>query len=168
MCNPNAMLPGYALAWLAPRLAQILDGAVVELGSGHGTDALAALLPDGVRLVSVEHDERWLRVAKGTTYIHAPLEGGWYARAPLAACLPPRDQIRALVVDGPPSRGRAGLLQHLDLFPPDMPILIDDAHRPEEVMLAQRIAAARELPWSLHHLPGDPPRAFATVGWPVP
>jgi hypothetical protein len=62
--------------------------------------------------------------------------------------------------------GRFGLLDHLDLFPPNVPLLIDDVHRSTERELAMAIGIQREETVSLHICRDG--RAFATLGWGIP
>lgn len=160
--NPNSMLPSEAFAFLHRWMLERLEsGYVVELGSGHGSAALAhAIAP--LELISIEHDERFIGLVEGTTYIHAPIWRGWYDENIVARCLPARADIRALVVDGPPAKiGRAGLLPRLHLFGV-VPILFDDVHRPAELELASEIARRRAMPAVVHQC-GE--RAFATVGF---
>lgn len=158
--DPSHMLPHQALRYLATRLPE-LHGFVVELGSGHGSAILSEMLSPGARLVSVEHDERFFGLVSGTTYIMAPLKNGWYDREALCV-LPPPHEIAALIVDGP-IRGRQALLHHLDLFPPHVPLLLDDVHRAEEKALVTQLAKRRRDFYSVHHAPCG--RAFATFGW---
>ncbi len=154
------MLPREAVAYLK-RYARGRTGYIVELGSGHGSERLAAAIAP-VWLVSVEHDERFIGLVPTTTYIHAPIRDGWYDAEIVARCLPARADIIALVIDGPPGIiGRAGVFAHLDLFG-DVPILLDDVHRPAERDLTHEIARRRDVIPCVHEH-GD--RAFATIGF---
>lgn len=162
--NPSSMMALESFEWLRPRLAAFTDGWIVELGSGHGTAHLLNLLPPGVGLMSVEHDPRFMNLISGSHYVHAPLlPSGWYDPAILKRELPPRETIRALIVDGPPKQGRSQVIDHLRLFPDHVPLLIDDVHREEEYRLADELALRRKQGISIHRCIDG--RAFATVGW---
>lgn len=158
--NVNSMLPAAVAPWLAEALRGA-RGVVVELGSGHGSAPLAAALPEGCRLVSVEHDERFIALVPGLSYIHAPIVDGWYDAARVRASLPPPAEIAAVVIDGPPRAiGRAGVLCHLERLG-DGPIVVDDAHRPADLEIAREIARRRGVELTVHD--GGGGRAFATV-----
>jgi hypothetical protein len=159
--NADMMLPGDVALIVGWHLIGKV-GAVVELGSGHGSARIAEHLPSGLVFYSVEHDRRFIGLVAQTTYIYAPIVDGWYARADLNQ-LPERDTIQALIVDGPPGEiGRAGLLRHLDLFPARVPMIIDDVHRPDELALAREIGRRRNQEPKIHHCAD---RAFAVIGW---
>jgi len=152
------MLPEEAFAFLRARLLPVMNPTVVELGSGEGTLRLRQM----AHVVSIEHDEAYLRAGPGAHFIHAPIERGWYSSAAIRGKLP--DRYDCLVVDGPPGViGRAGLLEHLDLFLP-VPLLVDDVHRSAERELAIALARRRGTGLSVHYLASG--RAFATIGWP--
>jgi predicted O-methyltransferase YrrM len=124
---------------------------VVELGSGITTVVLSRLLAGvGGRLVTIEHDERWLAVVDGlvraagtggTVHLHhAGLVGGWYDRAVVAGALADAPgPVDLLLVDGPPA-WRPGT--ELARWPaaqvfaphlaPDATVVLDDVHRPGE------------------------------------
>jgi hypothetical protein len=158
--NANSMLPAAVAPWLAAAL-QGARGVVVELGSGHGSQRLAAALPDGCRLVSVEHDDRFVGLVPGLSYVHAPIVDGWYDATRLAASLPPAAEIAAVVIDGPPKAiGRAGVLLHLERLGAG-PIVVDDAHRPADLEVAREIARRRGVELTVHD--GGGGRAFATI-----
>lgn len=161
--NPNSELPPEAMAWLRQHLATLDGGVVVELGSGFGTEKIAHALPEGVELVSVEHDPAFIGLTDKTTYIHAPIHNSWYDVRTLKSSLPPRDVIRAVIVDGPPAKvGRHRMVKNLDLFPDNVPMLIDDVHRDAEHQVAKDIAARRGQQLEVHSCGR---RAFATIGW---
>ena len=154
--NPRSMLPPEARAWLAAHLPS-RAGFVLEFGSGHGSRLLQdAIAPAG--LISIEHDERFMEFAD----IYAPIRDGWYDADAIAPHIP--DQLLAVVVDGPPAKiGRRGLLANLHLFPEGVPFLLDDAHRPDDLEVAQELAWRLDTACNVHQC-GE--RAFATVGWP--
>lgn len=156
------MLPEAAVNWLAHRVQP--GWTIVELGSGDGSRALAAMVPAG-RLVCVEHDTRWLGRCEQAEYIHAPIVDGWYDQQVLAERLPKK--MDCVVVDGPPGRiGRFGLFAARELLDPSASLLIDDVHRTEERELALAFQRERQQVLSIHCSPDG--RGFATIGWEVP
>lgn len=152
------MLPAEVFSFLRAHLPPCYV-TIVELGSGEGT----LLLRDLGRVVSIEHDETFLRHQPGAEFIHAPIKGGWYDPEAIRGELP--DKYDCLIVDGPPGDiGRCGLLNHMDLFQ-KVPILIDDIQRRPEAELALLLGQKRGQGVSFHHLTSG--RGFATVGWPL-
>lgn len=120
------------------------DGLVVELGSGRASARLA----EHFRLVSYEHDRRFLLPGDPPRWrVHyAPLAGGWYARDVVSATIP--QKYDALLVDGPPTGARRlKMLQYAHLFDWTALVVIDDLHRGDEKRLAQELAGrvGREL-----------------------
>lgn len=128
----NWMLPNEALNWIFDNLQ---DGSnILELGSGFGTE----ILSKKYKMTSIEQDEEWL-YKFDTNYIYAPIENGFYKIENLSN-LPKYYDL--LIIDGPTksSGGRMGFIQHLDLFFLDCPILIDDAHREEEMEILIKLS----------------------------
>jgi hypothetical protein len=162
--TPDWKLPAEALRWLRFRIPGL---HVVELGSGEGSAALASMCD---HLTSIEHDPVWvergnLQPIDNRRIVEAPIVNGWYSVEVLKRQLPPK--IHAVIVDGPTGAiGRYPLLQNLDLFPKDVPLLIDDVNRPSERELAMAIAEHRDDTLSLHICRDG--RAFATLGWGIP
>ncbi len=158
MSAAHWMLPQEAFAFLRHRLPKP-RATIVELGSGEGTLHLRQM----GYVVSIEHDEQWLRPADPTGHvIHAPIVTNWYDPEAIRGRLPPA--YDCLIVDGPLGAiGRSGLLKNLDLFLPDVPLLVDDVHRVVEHDLACALARLRKQPLSFHFLTDG--RAFATIGW---
>lgn len=131
---------------------------IVELGSGAGT---ARAVEAFGTVYTVEHDDAFLGRVPDAEYIHAPIVNGWYDADVLRRELPAR--FDAVIVDGPPGAiGRAGLLEHHELFP--VPMLIDDAQRRSEFALIFQLASLRQVQRvAIHHLRDG--RAFAMLGW---
>jgi hypothetical protein len=131
--------------------------SILELGSGSGT---ARLVEYYNKVVTVEHDPKFLDKVEGARYIYAPIVNGWYDTNMLRN-LPPHDVI---LVDGPPgSIGRHGFLDNIHLFNSNAPILVDDCHRPDEYDLARKIARLRKAPLQITQLTDG--RAFAAIGF---
>lgn len=108
----------YILQFLSP------GATILELGSGTGTQELSKYY----NMISVEHNKDWLNRYK-SKYIYAPLVNDfWYDATILAEEL---DGINydLLLVDGPPQHRRVGILEHLNLFHWDVPIILDDMVR---------------------------------------
>lgn len=132
---------------------------ILELGAGESTKRFKE---HGYNVISVEHDVNWINIVPGVTYIHAPIElyegkydlppslkkrvdsvhTGWYNRKALAEGLLGR-HYDLVLVDGPPRNyGRTGFIHHINLFKlSDIPIIFDDMHRRDEMVLARRVAA---------------------------
>lgn len=118
--------------WIKKNLRR--GSTILELGSGAGTQALADL---GYRMISIEQSKEW--VGKyDSTYIHAPIQGSWYDWKIIQACLPTED-YDLILVDGPTRYSRMGFLEHRHLFRYGIPVIIDDIHRREELLLAKKL-----------------------------
>lgn len=123
--------------------ANVPEGAtILELGSG---DVSTKYLSQRYRVISVEEDARFLNRYRAE-YVHAPIENGWYATAPIAEAitrLATRGERYSLIlIDGPSSAGqgsRAGFLDHAGLFDLSVPIVVDDADRPAEHFIAESL-----------------------------
>ena len=131
--------------------------SILELGSGYGTQRLAARF----KMISVEHDEKFLGRAQ-TNYIHAPIEpfhkqcavfpsdAGWYSRAVLRQALPGL-RYDLILCDGPPNFiGRGGFYKWRELFNLSVPLIFDDAHRPSVIKIMQRFSAHLRRPYTVH------------------
>jgi len=132
-------------------------GTILELGSGYSTYAYDQC---GYKVISVEHDPKFLNKVPNATYIYAPIElysakypqlnsikkrfsehTGWYERSRLVAGLLNRT-YDCIVVDGPPGEyGRSGFYANLNLFHcTEIPIILDDMHRLDDLYIAERVA----------------------------
>lgn len=142
------------LEWIEETIP--LACTILELGSGRGSHILAK---NGYRVVSVEHNEKWLNMFPGVEYIHAPIKehkpvakfsGGhdWYDKEVIASI---KHDYSLIIVDGPPGNfGRSGFFKYLDLFKKNVPIIFDDLHRDHELMLARRVSAKLRKPLVMH------------------
>lgn len=119
-------------------------GVLLELGSG---ETSAKFVEYGLKVYSVEHDEKWLGKYPGVNYIHAPLvpyemsgtkldyftrmncEALWYDPKILKKQLPLH--YDALLLDGPTRPHRIGFGYFWNLFRSDVPWFADDMSRPE-------------------------------------
>lgn len=144
----------YDEIWMAPSsLFEDIEkrvpsrGAIVEMGSGHGTDRLQ----QNYTVTSFEHDPGWAARAPSDCVLapivaneHAESAGqvGWYDLKMVIPNLP--DEIAAVLIDGPPGDiGRMGFLSVLEEIPDSVPIYVDDVHREAEKKLLTRIHEAR-------------------------
>lgn len=141
----DANLPLLAFQWIKTNLPE--RAVILELGSGAGSQKL---VDQGHLVFSIEHDAAWIG-KHGCSYIHAPIEGGWYCLEPIVREMPPTYDL--LVVDGPPSNiGRRGILENLELFRHDVPWLVDDTHRPKEREIVEKIRVmTRRSPAYFNH-----------------
>lgn len=133
---------------------------VLDLGTGSGSAARAALAGGAREVLTVDHDPQWTAkaAALGLTAITCPLARGCYD---LAAVAGPYDLI---VVDGPPgTAARRPLIAALiPLLAPGGSILIDDARRDSAMIDAWAAGAGmRRTDFPTHrgmaHLQGGTP-----------
>jgi len=138
-------------------------GRVIEVGSGDGTEKLA----ERYEVYSIEDNEEWVGHCTDSKYIHAPLVElmnqstpySWYDPSVLEKELPASCDL--ILVDGPAgSENRQGLLWHLELFPLDAHIIVDDTLRDSECKLAREIAYLLNRPlhmfWNFCVIPTKP------------
>lgn len=112
---------------------------IVELGSGSGSHELGKTY----NMHCVEHDVAWLHRYSNIWYYFAPVKDGWYNSDFISAL--PKDYA-LLIIDGPPSTiGRSGILRHIEKFRMDIPIIIDDTNRDEEMELKNIICTKYNL-----------------------
>lgn len=133
-------LPEEAFSWIRENFPN--GSTIVELGSGRGTIELCRFY----NMYSIEQDEKWLNLAN-SNYIHAPLKDymnnlpgttGWYDDR-LFNSLP--DHYDLLIIDGPVGINRINILNFIDRFKTEIPILIDDTHRAPDRKMALQLSA---------------------------
>jgi glycosyltransferase involved in cell wall biosynthesis len=116
---------------------------IIETGSGWGTGELAK----NFEMYSIEHDPHFINIHH-SNYINSPIveyfddsfpnDSGWYNSDILKKELPKDYDL--ILVDGPPGTiGRSGFYKHLDLFRSDVPIILDDVDRKEELNLLKMV-----------------------------
>lgn len=140
--------------WIRGRLER---GTILELGSGAGTARLA----EDYRMVSIEHDARFVD-RHPSTYIFAPIvpfskacavfptDTGWYDRAVLRRELPAL-RYDLILVDGPPNAiGRGGFFKWRQLFNLSVPIVIDDIHRERERKMIGLLSRELRKPYTVY------------------
>lgn len=116
---------------------------ILEIGSGDGTK----LLSEYYKMYSIEHNPQWQN-KYNSTYINAPLIGGWYHRETLEREMPKNYDL--ILVDAPPAftvHARYGFYSNLDLFRTDVPIIIDDTNREGEKKLADDLSKRLGRPY---------------------
>jgi hypothetical protein len=130
---------------------------ILELGSGWGTGQLIKKF----KVFSVEDNKDFLNIYD-TNYIHAPIvkvknnlfpkDKGWYDAEVLKKSLP--EDYNLILVDGPWGQiGRGGFAKYLDLFREDVPIIIDDVQREEEMALVKFIEQKRKVRKKIYTAP---------------
>lgn len=129
-------LDGWAIStelftWMLENIPK--NSTILELGSGTGTEQLVK----HYNVYSVEHDKKWLGLVPETHYIYAPLQNNWYDVGILKQYLPTHYDV--LLIDGPPNTKRAGIINHLDLFNTDIPIIVDDTHRELDLLIVKKL-----------------------------
>lgn len=115
-----------------------MGSTILELGSGTGTLELSKYY----KMVSIEHNQDWLN-KYNSHYIYAPLvDDMWYNGDVLGRKLRNID-YQLILVDGPPQHRRKGILNYLDLFNWNVPVIVDDINRQYDMDVA--IALAKHL-----------------------
>ncbi len=116
---------------------------IIETGSGWGTGELAK----NFEMYSIEHDPHFINI-HNSNYINAPIveysddsfpnDTGWYDFDILKKELPKDYDL--ILVDGPLGTiGRSGFYRHFDLFRSDVPIILDDVDRKDELNLLKMV-----------------------------
>jgi len=130
---------------------------ILEFGSGWGTGQLIK----NFKVFSVEDNTDFLNIYD-TNYIHAPIvkvknnlfpkDKGWYDTEVLKKSLP--KDYNLILVDGPWGHiGRGGFAKYLDLFREDVPIIIDDVQRENEMALTKFIEKRRKVRKKIYTAP---------------
>lgn len=114
-----------------------IGGTILEFGSGYSTRCFARA---GRKVFSIESDSRWAIEHENVTTILIPIVGRWYdiemVRQSIAGL-----NYDLILIDGPKGYGRTDRLRVLsvaDLLH-DVPIVVDDIHRPKEKQIADSI-----------------------------
>ena len=116
---------------------------IIEMGSGWGTGELAK----SFEMYSIEHNPHFLNLHY-SNYINAPIveylddsfpnDIGWYDPGILKKELPRYYDL--ILVDGPLGTiGRSGFYRNLALFRSDVPIILDDVDRKDELKLLKMV-----------------------------
>jgi|TARA_R110000796_G_scaffold206988_3_gene323323 hypothetical protein len=134
---------------------------ILELGSGWGTSQLAK----HYKMISIEDNVEWVN-KYDSEYIYAPIKYydnkwtapniphniGWYDPYILQSHLKDKE-YDMILLDGPAgwkgAPGRAGFLKHLDLFNTNVPIIVDDVQREQEMILLEQISKTLNRPYTL-------------------
>lgn len=99
--------------------------SVLEFGSGIGTEALL----EKYRVTSLEHDENFcFKRGENHNVMYSPIENNWYDKKVVLNAL--EKTYALIIVDGPPGKLRAGILQNIHLFKKaTSAIIFDDVDR---------------------------------------
>jgi hypothetical protein len=136
------------------------EGSILlELGSGNTTQELKKYF----KVYSIEHDSNWIpkwwdKSEGANDYIYAPIKDGWYDVEKIKDKLP--EKYDAILIDGPPGNtpagGRMGFYNNIELFTliNDIPIIIDDVHRDQELELIKLLSEYLNKPYVI--LDDDP------------
>ena len=130
---------------------------ILELGSGEGTIKLS----EYYNMISVENQREWQdRYPICTKYINVghkmynetdfkkpdnikniPSQNGWYDPNELQTKLPAKTEYDLILIDGPGGwLGRAGFITYLEYFNTEVPIILDDVHREQELMIIKKLS----------------------------
>jgi hypothetical protein len=156
----DASIGDALIQWLVENLPE--KSTILELGSGEGTKRL---LEYGWSVHSIEHDPMFCRVIPYHKYILAPLTphkpiqnypslNEWYDREPLHEYNTQGNWYDLLLIDGPPSPNRVGLIKYWDLFNPNVPWVFDDLNRKPEMHLIHGISARIGRPYTVFNAYG--------------
>jgi glycosyltransferase involved in cell wall biosynthesis len=119
---------------------------VLEFGSGLGTEALLRTYD----VTSIEHDKRFAysRAPNHHCYI-AEIKDQWYDRSVIPEVL--KKSFDLIIVDGPPSALRKGILKNMDFFK-DLrtPIIFDDMHRDLDRQVMEQFCDALNYKYEIH------------------
>lgn len=119
---------------------------IVEFGSGAGTMELSRYH----NCYSIEHQERFTRLAPKANYILADIVDGWYDPEVVFNGLP--EEYSLIIVDGPPNidqqKTRNNIEKYWDRFDTSVPIIMDDTHREDEYEFAIRTAEILNKEWT--------------------
>lgn len=133
---------------------------ILEFGSGEGTVRLS----EYYKMYSVENQTEWQdRFPDATTYINCDTkwyddaftvpemssqQRAWYDPDMLLGKLPKEYDL--ILIDGPGGQyGRGGFLKYLEHFNTDLPMIFDDANRPAELELMQKVSQIVNRPYAL-------------------
>lgn len=121
------------------------NSTILEIGAGKGTIELNRFY----KVTSVEDNKQWVGSVEGVKYIHAPLDPQWYKIKNLKNNLPKKYDL--LIIDGPQgSPNRTPILDNLNLFYLDCPILIDDVHAKASLHIAEVLAKKLNRELTIH------------------
>lgn len=105
---------------------------LVEFGSGIST----SIFSNWGNVVSFEHDNQYLN---HNDVIYAPIKNGWYDLSQDHKRLIAEAKI--MVIDGPTAFGGYRYNFDSSLIPEECTVFIDDCHRSEDKLMAERIAS---------------------------
>jgi hypothetical protein len=132
-------------AWILENIPQ--GSNIIEVGSGAGTMELSK----HYETYSLEHQERFTRLAPKAHYILAEIVDGWYDPEVVFNSLP--EEYSLLIVDGPPNidqqKTRDNIAKYWDKFDTSVPIIMDDTHREDEYNFAIKTAEVLGKEWEL-------------------
>ena len=130
---------------------------ILELGSGEGTIKLS----EYYNMISVENQREWqARYPICTKYINVghkmynetdfkkpdnikniPSQNGWYDPNELQTKLPAKTEYDLILIDGPGGwLVRSGFITYLEYFNTEVPIILDDVHREQELMIIKKLS----------------------------
>jgi hypothetical protein len=150
---------------------------VVECGGGVSTYFIAQLLKErGGKLITIEHSQEWCEVLKsflagqGLADPYTP-GANWYDEATVAEAVAGA-KIDLLLVDGPPAYDRSIQFARYPAIPffkqylaDSFTVVLDDANRNGERIIAERWAQEMGLKMKLHLLDGNVAVGHSKLSW---
>lgn len=119
--------------WMMSNLR--IGSRILELGSGWATGKMA----EYYTMNSIEDADSFIGKHK-SNYIYAKSDSGWYDRTVLEAELP-KIKYDLILIDGPEHNKRWRIMENMDLFDWNKPVIIDDCQEGDVMMTAQKIAS---------------------------
>lgn len=118
--------------WILSNLR--VGSSILELGSGWATGELSRYY----KMISIEEHDTWLNKYP-SSYIYAHSLNGWYDRESIKSELP-KFSYDLILIDGPHQNHRLKLMDNLDLFNWELPVVIDDCQESNFMSMAKELA----------------------------
>lgn len=143
-------LDGWAISiecffWILDNIK--MGSNIIEIGSGPGTIELSK----HYETYSLEHQERFTKLAPKAHYILSEIVDGWYDPEVVFSLLPKTYNL--IIVDGPPNinqqKTRNNIEKFWDKFDTSVPIIMDDTHREDEYNFAIKSAEVLGKNWEI-------------------
>lgn len=118
---------------------------ILEFGSGSGSAELAKVW----NMYCIEHDGHFVNMFPLINYIYAPIKNGWYNTNCIDSGKP--SSYSCIIIDGPPGHiGRKGILNYLPKLNTDVPIIVDDINRSEDLDLFFKLIVTLNAEYAIY------------------
>ena len=128
---------------------------ILEFGSGWGSTFVLSEY-EGFNIIAIENQPEWQnKYNESAKYINVNHkfydddftvtsgfdDKGWYDPDELLSQLPNKNDYDLILKDGPGGwLGRSGFLKYLDVFNIDVPIIVDDIQRDQDLLLLKKLS----------------------------